>query len=148
MEFNKIYTTFYTPLMEILSKTEGDIIEVGIGVFSTPLLHWYGKQNNRTITSYETDPYWIEMLKEYQDDTHEIIYQDRYTPIEKQASVVFIDSFPWQERNIIAMQFKDSDYVIVHDVDMFLGGEFDGMFTYRKDYPEFKTSVFSNKVEL
>lgn len=128
--------------MEYLDKTEGDVIEIGMGLFSTPFLHWYCKDRN--LISYEDTPYWYEQLRGYESPAHAIVVAP-YQSIEEKASIVFIDSFPVSERYIIANQFKDSMYVIVHDMDMMMDN-FD--FKYRKDYPENNTSVFSNKIDV
>jgi hypothetical protein len=57
---SKIYlskneTTFVELLIRVLRVSEGDVVELGTGTTSTPLLHWLCKDMDRRLISYEND---------------------------------------------------------------------------------------------
>ena len=47
-------------LVRVFDKSEGDILEVGTGYYSTLLLHWLANTSRRYLYSYESDKYWYD----------------------------------------------------------------------------------------
>ncbi|HBC44847.1 TPA: hypothetical protein DCZ81_01645 [Candidatus Collierbacteria bacterium] len=88
-------------LVGAFDLSEGDVLEVGTGYFSTTLLHWLGATTGRKIVSYETDPKWYAHAKRYQCDYHDIIFVKNWNdiPVDKKYwGLAFIDHAPAQQR--------------------------------------------------
>jgi hypothetical protein len=143
-------------LIDYIEKTNGDVLETGIGMGSTPVLHELCR--GRKLVSYEDNPGFYDGFVRFKTDEHEIILVTDWNtiPIEKHWSLAFIDNSPTGERRRLITRIKDfADYIIVHDsepaVDRFYlyKGAF-SLFKYRKDYIDVKpwTTVLSNKYAL
>lgn len=128
-------------LIKIVALTDGPILEIGTGAFSTPFLHWACFDKKRKIVSVENSDEYLDYVKEYESDFHTI---SKEIPKEKEWDIVFIDGFPVEDRNEQVKNFiNTSKYVIVHDTEKFYC---DGLANFQKDFiiDDVKTSVLSN----
>src|SRR3990167_10799577 len=89
------YGTHLAPLIKAVGKTNGDILELGMGIFSTPFLHYTAILNNRKLVSVENFKEWAKFFiyYRYEHDNHKILIVDKYAdaPIDKPWDVVLID---------------------------------------------------------
>jgi hypothetical protein len=56
-----------------MGKTDGDVLELGLGVFSTPYLHYQCILSKRKLVSYENCKPWMDFFTQrygYQDEYH------------------------------------------------------------------------------
>ena len=53
--------------------TQGDILEMGTGAFSTPMLHNLTRSAGRGLVSAETDSAWLSKFKEQGDGHHQLL---------------------------------------------------------------------------
>jgi len=124
-------------------------------------MHWVCKVMHRELVSYETDPKWYEMNKEYEEEGHEVHLVDKKELInqdlcDRQWGVVLIDSRPANHRRKLAMKLKDNaDFLILHDsepeINRFYGySHIYKHFAYVKHFDEFKpnTTILSNREEF
>lgn len=127
-QVDESYLTHQKFLKFYTSKTTGDILELGVGFGSTPLLKEIAKSQNRKLVSVDNNLEWINKMKETcpEDSLHTYIYTNNWcgtiSDLAKRSnwSIVFIDQHPWEARAISLYAFREiSDYVIVHDVDYF-----------------------------
>ncbi len=164
--FQKAPSTHNALLLKILDKSEGDVLELGSGIFSTPLLHWYCKNKGRRLITYEDDPDWFFYSKRFQSDFHSIrLVKDwNEVSVAKHAGLIFIDhagkkkgsNMLGSQRGADAIRLKDSaDYIVMHDTDpqynaIYGYDEVWEHFKYRFDWTECRpwTSVVSNFKEL
>lgn len=114
------YGTHLPCLIKALSKTTGDILELGTGVFSTPYLRYQCMLSNRLLVSYENFESWYKFMLKYwtPNDNHEINFIKEYkdAPIDKEWDVVLIDQTPDISRSQEAIRLKDkAKYIILHD---------------------------------
>jgi hypothetical protein len=118
----------HAPFLEYyLNRTKGDVLELGTGYGSTPIITKMLKNSNRNFVSVDNDLEWLEKIKhEYpESDTHTYIYTDNWkdtisTLVTRKWGLVFIDQKPWDARTLSLYAFRNiSDYVIIHDVDYF-----------------------------
>lgn len=144
-------------LMRVLPITTGDVLEMGIGIGSTPFLHW-ACYEKRKLVSYESNPKYYRLFKDHRYDLHEMHLIEDWTsvPIEKEWSVAFIDHFPNDRRHIDAIRLKDwVQYLILHDTNP----KYDDRYFYSRVYPHYKyikhyrvarthVSVLSNFVDV
>lgn len=119
-DLEKGYSTHMGILIKILQVSEGDVVELGAGPFSTPLLHWLCKDMDRRLISYENDEEFYNFAKRFQSRLHRIRFIDDWNQLDTKThrGVVFIDHMPDSRRGTDTVRFKDStDYIVLHDTD-------------------------------
>lgn len=146
-------------LADIILRTEGAVLEMGMGLNSTPLLHWICTYKQRQLLSLENDPKWFEANKAFENEFHrvELITDWNKAPIDTTHwSVVLIDHRPALRRKDDVIRLKDkANFIILHDAEP----EINKFYRYDKVYPLFKykfvysgvkpnTVVLSNKIDL
>lgn len=155
IDITKGWSTHMPVLIKLANITTGPIMEVGSGVYSTPLLHWLCAGTKRKLVSYENDKDFIKLAKEYRARNHSIRLVDDFLTIPNtdHYSVIFIDH-NGHTRGKTAVHFKDSaDYIVIHDSNVVGKNMYQVAFPefkYRKDYDRCKpwTSVLSNTKNL
>lgn len=99
----------------------GDIVEMGMGDGSTRQLNEYCKFAYRNLISYESDESWMNKYIDLQSDSHKInlIKNGDWSVVYKEnplASIVLIDHVPGEDRRFRALQYVNSNAIIVcHD---------------------------------
>jgi hypothetical protein len=153
-------------LMKIMEKTDGPVLELGMGLFSTPYLHWACIDKRRKLVSYENHKDFAELF--IMDDKREVgndySYHEvkvvenndwEHIDISGHWSVALVDHNPGPRRREEMKRLADScDYVVVHDTDpkndwYYKYSEYFPLFKYRYDtkvYP--MTTVLSNFIDL
>lgn len=117
---SKEYTTHMGVLLKVLQMSQGDVVELGTGLFSTPLLHWVCKDMNRLLISYENNSDYYSIARQYQSRLHRIRFVTNYNEVDTKThrGLVFIDHQPDETRGDITLLFKDSaDYIVLHDTE-------------------------------
>lgn len=124
------YTTFIPLLYEACRMTDGAVVELGVGLCSTPLLHslvTYGAEP-RDLFSVDDDESWLGVLRSrFIDEKHTYIHvTDWVKCLEVVAtnpiSVAFvdcgaIDDIPFAKRlrfNMVRL-FCNAEIIVVHD---------------------------------
>jgi hypothetical protein len=59
-------------LIDVFNNSVGSVLELGIGVFSTPLLHSLCIDNKRMLVSYENNPEFFNMHATFVNEFHQI----------------------------------------------------------------------------
>lgn len=160
MNISLAYGTHLPCLIKALSKTTGDILELGTGVFSTPYLRYQCMLADRLLVSYENYREWYDFMLKYwtSNKNHQINFIEKYSdaPIQKEWDVVLIDQTPDVSRSEEAMRLKDlAKYIVIHDSNP----SNHRVTHYDKIYPYFKykidwtgdknrSTVISNLVDL
>jgi len=143
-------------LIKSVLATKKPVLEIGSGLFSTPLLHWMCKDKGLRLYTYENVKEYLSFSKQFMSKTHRIRFVKDWNKVEYpdlEWGVVLIDHGPAEQRHIDAIKFADkADYVILHDSDEDIY-EYDKVypyFKYRYDWKECKpwTTVLSNFKEL
>ena len=148
----KNWTSHMPVLMKLVRGTEGTILELGSGPYSTPILHWLCSYTGRKLITYENVPEYYKFARQFQSKYHSIRFIDNWDEVPvKKYSIVMIDHEPSERRVVDIERFKDSDYLIVHDTE----DKMDYLYGFSKIYHLFKnrldfvsgnrTSVLSNK---
>ena len=143
-------------LIKIIGMTKGDVLEMGMGLYSTPFLHW-ACFPDRKLVSYENDLNCFNMNKQYNRDHHQALYVGNWdkADIDKFWDVIFIDHAPSSRRIIDIKRIANmANYIIIHDTQRnykFCNyKEIWPLFKYRYDYTKAIpwTSVVSNFIDL
>lgn len=132
-------------LIKLMQITSGDILEIGAGLYSTPFFHWASLEQGRKIVSVENSEEYTEFASRYAEEFHTIVKE---IPEDGHWDIVFIDSFPHEDRRAIAHKLADrAKYIVVHD--------YDGREDWRGDFKYFlhytvhpETAIFSNTEDL
>lgn len=149
------YSTHLPVLMEVMNRTYGDVLELGPGVFSTPVLHWMCETKKRNLLTIESDIKWLRFCREfYQTEHHKFLYVENWDQckdvIDKQWDVVLVDHSPSERRIVEIRQLANkAKYIVCHDSDPWKDREYH----YSTIYPLFKykfefTEVSHNTVLL
>ena len=152
----KFWTTHIPLLIKTVQISEGPVLEIGGGPYSTPILHWLCKDMGRMLYTYENDIDYFRYCKTFQSKLHVVRFIEDWDKLKanRHWGVVFIDHHPCDQRAIDAIKFKDhADYVVIHDTDRDVKYGMDKVwpnFKYRYDWQLSKpyTSVVSNFKDL
>jgi hypothetical protein len=145
-------------LIKLVTMTDGPILELGTGFFSTPALHWLCAEKKRKLVSYDSQGAFIEVAKSFLSDFHEVYTVDDWSKIDisQHWSIVFVDHAPAGQRKLeMARVANNADYVVAHDSEPrhdrdYKYSEITPLYKYRYDYDKLypHTSVFSNFKDL
>ena len=158
MKISIRYGSHLPVLISIVGMTSGPILELGIGLYSTPFLHFACLPTNRKLVSYEADSGWIRYFKDCRTSFHEVNLIDDWDKLEvdKFWDIVLVDHSPDSRRKDEVKRLANkAKYLILHDSDL----ENDTLYKYSEVYPLFKyrfnytvckphTTVLSNFVDL
>jgi hypothetical protein len=130
-------------LMRVVNLTDGAILELGMGMYSTPYLHFACL--NRRLVSFENNPDCFQWGKTFATDNHTVTFVKDWNDIDISGkwSVALIDHAPTSQRVIDILRLADNtDYIVVHDSHRLSLPTF----RYRKDYDLEKpfTTILSN----
>lgn len=108
------------PLMATVCATRGAVLEMGVGNWSTPVLHAYCTAAGRRLVSVDEDHAWAERYAGFRICDHEVrgVNYDQFVPwaATLQWSVVFLDQSPGHRRAADAVALREcADYIVVHD---------------------------------
>jgi hypothetical protein len=144
MRISLDYGTHLSLLIPIVNKTTGAILELGMGVFSTPYLHFQALFSNRQLVSYDNNKSWTDFFASYECPNHKIILVDNWedADIEKAWDVVLVDHSPGERRKEEVKRLVNfAKYIIIHDSN----AKFENEYHYSEIYPLFKYKVTWSK---
>jgi hypothetical protein len=138
-------------LIRALELTDGPVLELGAGMFSTPLLH--ALCQNRYLRTLESDSRFSDMFKKFRTPNHDILLVEDWSDVDldEEWSVALVDQKPAEARAPSIKQLTNVDYVVIHDSN-------DPEYDYESIYPLFAyrfthqylqhTTVLSNKHDV
>jgi hypothetical protein len=153
------YGTHLPALIKAMEKSSGDVLELGMGIFSTPFLHYQCILQNRMLVSVENFKPWADFFIKYKYvcDNHDIIIVDDYNkaPVDNDWGVVLVDQTPDSSRIEQVKRLKDKAmFIIIHDSNdeykTYHYSEIYPLFKYRTvwDKDSNHATVLSNFVDL
>jgi len=156
----KDWSSHIPMLIKTIQGSTGPVLEIGAGMYSTPIIHWLCKDLGRRIVTYENDPVFYGFARSFQCRTHIVRKVDNWDDMDFKThwGVVLIDHVD-NRRGIEAINLKDNaDYIILHD-STDDGLMPDGKYRYKEIWKYFKyrynyinsavhTSVVSNFKDL
>ena len=107
-------------LIRLMEMTEGDVLEMGTGLYSTPFLHYACMLQGRHLVSYENNPEYFATYKDYNCPWHQVLFVNDWKDagIRRRWGLAFIDSAPEEGRKDLALKMANFARVIVlHDSD-------------------------------
>ena len=146
-------------LVRVFDLSEGDVLEVGTGYFSTLVLHWLATISQRQVYSYESKESWYGRAKKYENAYHHIVLCNDWETADfdqRRWGMAFIDHSPgWRRPREVARLANLAEYIVIHDTDPEREGHYEfskvwGLFKYRYDYNRLwpSSAVVSNFHDL
>jgi len=142
--FSGSYATHLGPLIACINKTDGDVLELGMGLFSTPYLHYACTIGKRSLLSLDNDKEWVRKFASsdfshflYENQYHHLQYIENWdeTPIDKEWDVVLVDQTPDSARKESVKRLANLvQYIIIHDTNE----RHEKNYYYSEIYPLFK----------
>jgi len=117
------YSSHLPMLLEAFKRTKGDVLELGPGVFSTPILHWLCEKEKRNLVTIESDLGWLRFCRQYyQTDGHKFYhvnsFRDAAKLINKDWGLVLVDHSPSARRVHEIRKLADkAQILVVHDAN-------------------------------
>lgn len=160
MDVSAYYGTHLSALIRAMARTTGPVLEMGIGLFSTPYLHYACQLDGRHLTSYENNESYLKFFRRYGYPcaTHDLRYVSDWcqAEIERPWDVALIDHSPDNRRIVdIERLANHARYIVIHDSEP----KFEQTYHYSRIYPLFRyravydrewrqAAVLSNFVDL
>ena len=145
-------------LVTIFERSDGDVLEMGTGYFSTLMFRWLCEMHDRTLYSFESNKRWYDRAMRKPKPFWELTYVENWddADIERSWGMAFIDHAPSRRRHIDVARLADyADYIVMHDTEPESDksnkySEIWDLFEYRHDYTKCLpwTSVVSNFYDL
>lgn len=158
---SRAYSSHMPVLLDLLSKTDGPVLELGSGRYSTPLIHWSCAATQRFVLTLERSKKYFEYASQFADTWHKVVLVedwDKYPldgPSGKKWSLAFVDH-EGPRRGTETKRLADlADIIVCHDTC----GRDEKKYGYKDAWPSFKyryqfqlvrprTSVVSNTVDV
>jgi hypothetical protein len=159
MNISVAYSSYMPVLMKLISITDGPILEMGGGLFSTPYLHWACFEKRKLVT-YENSEKYRRYISEFgrKNNFHKVYFIDDWdkADIVKSWNIAFIDHMPAIRRSIDAKKLANfAQYIVLHDTQPVTEHEYKynelyPLFKYRYDYKKHpaNTTILSNFIDL
>lgn len=120
----------------------GDVIEFGIGGYSTPLLHGLCALSGRHMVSVESNEQWAKELLSYASNNHSIVIErsPHLSPVitSRKWAVAFVDNGQYERRPCLNIIYDRCGIVVVHDTER----------PELYEYEPFLTEMFKYRVDL
>jgi hypothetical protein len=120
-----------------MGLTSGPVLEMGVGVCSTIILHYLCMEKGRSLVSYENNEKYTRGLMQFNSGFHEVKIVSDWdeADILKPWSVAFIDHAPVDRRKVDAGRLANyAEYIICHDSER----RHEHIYKYSEIYPLFK----------
>ena len=78
IDYDKNWGSHLPVLIKVMSLTKGSVLEMGMGLYSTPFLHW-SCYKERILVSYDNEKEFFEINKQYHEGLHEVYFVDNWS---------------------------------------------------------------------
>ncbi len=112
--------THIPALVRAFELSEGDVLELGTGYFSTNLLRWLCEMSGRTLYSYETGWSWYKIATRKPVPFQKVFKIDNFdeADIDRHWGLVLIDHAPTRRRIVDIKRLANlADYIVIHDTN-------------------------------
>ncbi len=114
------WSSFMPALLAVLAETTGPVLEVGVGFYSTRVLHEFCEQHRRPLLSLEEDSEWAAPFLRLASEFHTITYGPYDATLadaaKHQWSVILLDHSLGPRRGPdMALLLDHAEFIVVHD---------------------------------
>ena len=117
---NILGATHIPMLVRAFELSEGDVLEMGTGLYSTTILKWLCEVSGRTLYSYENDLKWYNRAIVTPVPFHKVIKVEDWdkAEIERPWGLAFIDHKSGKRRHIDIQRLANfAEYIVIHDTN-------------------------------
>jgi hypothetical protein len=147
MKYHAVYASHIPLLIKTFYLSSGPILEMGMGPFSTPILHWLCFEHERHLVSYDNDPNYFEMNKDFEAAFHEVHLVNDWDEAKIENihwGLAFIDQKPAiRRKDDVRRLANNADYIVIHDSEISQKHHYN----YEEIYPLFKYKYVYRKVK-
>ncbi len=140
------YGSHLPVLMAAMQATSGPVLELGAGVFSTPILHWLCTLAKRELMTYDNDRKYLDWAHNYTNEYHTLSHVANWDAavIERPWSMALVDHSP-SERRVVEIErlAPFARYIVVHDTN----GRYERHYHYSTIWPLFAYRYTFDAVE-
>src|SRR4051794_35570615 len=108
-------------LIKAVLLSKGPVLEIGAGLYSTPLLHWLCKFLGRKLVTYENNADYFSYASMFRSSEHSVKHIQNWEEdmdLKTHWGVVLMDHNPDERRALDVIRFKDNaDYIVIHDTN-------------------------------
>jgi hypothetical protein len=133
----RTYSSHLPVLMEAVRRTTGAIVELGVGRFSTPVLHWMCSLEQRQLVSYDTSSVFLSEVEDFREPWHDVrlITSWDWAELEQPWGLAFVDHAPgFRRKEDIRRLANWAEVIVVHDTC----GRTDASYRFGEVWPLFK----------
>ena len=116
------YSSHLSLLMEMVRRTDGPILELGAGRYSTPFLHWACCPTERTLVTLDAQPKFFDYAAQFADEWHAVQLVEDWDAVQLERpksggmwDIVFIDHDAHRRAPDALRVAQTARYVILHD---------------------------------
>ncbi len=113
------WATHLPALVAAATATDGPILECGVGIWSTPILHALCAPSRRPLLSIESNPEWIARFLPFANDWHRVeeVASWDALPLDRipWAAVAFVDHGHAPRGPVVAALREHAGIVVMHD---------------------------------
>ena len=129
---------YYPLLYKALEDSKGDVLEMGMGHGSTPILNELITEEKRRLFSFDYNSDWLHKFDSILNVWHRSELVQNWQSVYNRypdAAVTFIDQSPGEERKHTIVAYKDTKGILViHDTEPTGAGDYQ----VRQHFPLFK----------
>lgn len=128
-------------LLAAYALSEGPVLELGLGYFSTPVLHWLCARDGRELVSYDSNPEFYKTFRHFRTEKHalELAPDWAAAPLEQDWGLVLVDHHPAQRRKEEIKRLANcARLLVVHDAE----GHNDKHYRYSEVWPLFRFQYY------
>ena len=111
------FATHLPALAGCVAHTDGPVLELGSGLYSTPVLH--AMCQGRELVTTDSNAAWLDRLRYMESDTHRFVHVEdweRLPLLDRDWSVALVDQSPGRSRARTIARLKDrAEFIVVHD---------------------------------
>lgn len=130
------YATHLLVLDMVLEHQRGRVLELGVGHYSTPLLHEYSKTKH-IVTSLDSSETWLSKFEYMRSPRHEMIHVpdwEKCELLDHYWTIAFIDQDPEPSRGPVVLRLAEqTKFIVCHDTENPIYRWDFSKFKYRKD---------------
>lgn len=135
---NSISIATHIPLLvRTFVASEGDVLELGVGLYSTPILRWLCEMSGRTLYSYERSQRWYQHAIQNPAPCHKVFLVTEWAKadIDRHWGMAFIDHDQGKLRHLDIKRLANlAEYIVIHDTNP----EYDREYRFSRIWPLFK----------
>ena len=150
------YGSHQPVLIHLLNTiTEGNVMEFGMGIHSTSIMHTICAKQGRKLLSIDNDMKWFSQNEKYRTENHEMHFFNtnkllncEYDFFNMDFAIIFVDAAPASLRQFFIEKMKGhTDYMIVHDTEeLSHPGIHNGQNVYKYNFSSFKHVLHFYKI--